>query len=98
MKNIVKYGICLFCMLLSAAAFADDFDTELELPEEEYSAPAPTFLGGFTDKLCKLVSYERIGRLAQRLSRYRTRKEEPRSGNTVENRHRAAFPQAETQH
>ena len=26
--------------------------------------------GGFTDKLCKLVSYERIGRLAQLLSRY----------------------------
>ena len=54
--------------------------------------------GSFTDKLCKLVSYERIGRLAQRLSRYRTRKEEPRAGNAVENRPRAVFPQAEKQH
>lgn len=61
MKNIVKYGICLFCMLLSAAASADDFDSELKLPEEEYSAPAPTFLGGVTDKLRNLTFKDVLG-------------------------------------
>jgi hypothetical protein len=35
--------------------------------------------GGLTDRLCKLVSYERIGHLAQLLSRYRGRRSDSRA-------------------
>ena len=49
--------------------------------------------GGLTDRLCKLVSYERIGRLAQRLSRYRGRRSDPRAEGIGENASRRPLPE-----
>jgi radical SAM superfamily enzyme YgiQ (UPF0313 family) len=53
--------------------------------------------GGVTDRLCKLVSYERIGRLAQFLSRYRGKEDRLRADQPAEHLPRPIVPQAEEQ-
>ena len=53
--------------------------------------------GGVTDRLCKLVSYERIGRLAQILSRYRGKGDRLRADQPAEHLPRPAVAQAEEQ-